>query len=277
MSASVIDKAGYKARNGFPWQPVRCFHLKAAGRSGAHARLKLAGEEDEKETVSRAIGTTVAKLLEGRTDVVVYPGAVRRGKEWEKFEAEHEEGTRIVLAKEYATSMSIAEALLGDKDAAPLVTARGVRKEETLLFDHLGRACRSTPDFASRSGSWYAELKTTKNASPDWFQFEAERMGYHVQMAMERLALRAHGKNPKHAYLIAVDNCKPWNVCVLDVEEDSLAYGEKQLHLWLERIVAWEAAGQWPGYVQAVTPFKIGRPHVELDWDEDDAGDEATP
>jgi hypothetical protein len=280
VSASVVDKTGYLAKHGFPWQPARCFHLKEIGRSPAHGRLSLAGEEDEKESASRALGSTVHALLEGRTDIVVYPGAVRRGKEWDKFKAEHEDGARIVLAKERDCAMSIADALLGNRDAARLINAPRVRREETIIFDHLGRRCRATPDFAARSYAWFAELKTTRCADPDRFRYDARRFAYHVQVAMQRLAIRAtEGKNKaKKAFIIAVETAPPWPVSVMEVEEDSLLAGEKQMHLWLERLLGCEAAGHWPGYVQSVVPLRIVDPEFEPEWDdEDDAADEATP
>lgn len=277
MSASVVRQSDYEKRNGFAMQPVRCHHLKAIGRSPAHGYLSLSGEgDDEGESAAISLGTTVHALLQGKTDIVVYPGPVRRGKEWEKFKALNA-GARIVLQQERDQAMGMAEALVGNKDAARLLTASRVRREETILFDHLGRACRSTPDLASRSWSWFADLKTTRCADPDRFRWDALRMHYHVQVAMQRLAIRAKGGNPKEAFIIAVESAKPWPVSVMLVDEDSLIAGEKQMHLWLERLIGCEAAGFWPGYVQSVVPLNIVERHEELQWDEDDAGDEATP
>jgi len=277
MSASLVRQSDYELRNGFPKQPVRCFHLKAMGRSPAHGHLSLSGEEDDgEESASISLGTTVHALIQGKTDLVVYPGAVRRGKEWEAFKAKNK-GVRIVLQKERDMAMAMGEALLGNKDAARLLTASRVRREETIFFNHLGRDCRATPDIAARSWSWFADLKTTRCADPDRFRFDARKLHYHVQIAMQRLALRSLGGKPKEAFIIAVESAAPWPVTVMEVDEDSMLAGEKQMHLWLERLIGCEAAGEWPGYVQTVVPLNIVERHEELEWDEDDAGAEANP
>jgi hypothetical protein len=147
-----------------------------------------------------------------------------------------------------------------------------------MLFDYLGRQCRATPDLASEKLTWSAELKTTRCADPDQFKWDALRLGYHVQKAMQRMAMRANGGKPKEHFIIAAETAKPWPISVLLVEEESLDLGERQMRLWTERLLACEASGIWPPYVQTVVPFKIGEGHTQLEWDGDeDAGDEATP
>jgi hypothetical protein len=273
MSASIVDKAAYEAKHGFPWQPLRCFHAKAAGRSASHARLALAEEgDDEGESASISLGTTVHALLQGAQDILIYPGTTRRGKDWEAFKAAHP-GARIVLTKERDTAMHIADALAANDDAHRLLTARKVRREETLLFDYLGRQCRATPDLCADNRAWFAELKTTRNADPDKFAWDARKLGYHVQVAMQRLAIRANGGKPKRAIIIAAESAPPWPVTVFELDEETLLAGEKQLRLWVERILGCEASGFWPGYVQSVVPLRMAEAPLELVY----AGDEATP
>lgn len=275
MSATIVDKAAYLAKHGFPWQPLRCFHAKAAGRSAAHARLALAEEGEEEETAALSLGTTVHALFQGVQDILIYPGATRRGRDWEAFKAAHK-GARIVLAKERDTAMRIADALAANDDAARLLGARKVRREETLLFDYCGRQCRATPDLCADNRAWFAELKTTRNADPDKFAWDARKLGYHVQVAMQRLAVRANGGKPKRAIIIAAESAPPWPVTVFEVDEDTLVAGEKQLRLWVERILGCEASGFWPGYVQTVVPLKMAEAPLELTYAGDD-GAEASP
>lgn len=263
MSASIHDAAAYEQRNGFPLQPVRCHHLKAVGRSPAHARLSLGGAEDAEESAAQSLGSTVHALIEGRKDVVVYPGGSRRGKEWEAFALTHQ-GKRIVLAKEMEAASAMAEAIVGDPKAARLVCEPRVQREQSLYFDYLGRACRATPDLRARRSGWFAELKTTRCADPERFRWDALRLSYHVQVAMQLEAIRANGGKPKAAFIIAVESAPPWPVTVMRVTEDSLERGARQLRLWMERLLACEASGAWPGYCQSVVDLQIGEKDIEL-------------
>ena len=279
MSASIFDPSAYEGRNGFAPQPIRCHHLKALGLAPIFAKTALSGVEDD-PTAEMSLGTTVHGIIQGRKDILVYRGAVRRGKEWEAFREKYPTA-HIVLDKEMKTAEGMAAALLAHKDAAQLLKARGVKREETIIFDYLGRICRATPDLRAgpKAHSWVAELKTTKCAKPELFRRDAERLGYHVQLAMQSEAIRqATGAAPKDHYIIAIDNrpSPPWPIVVNRVDEDSIERGHRQFRLWMEQLLVCEASGYWPGYAEDVVPLKIGEAPLGLTY-ADDAADEATP
>lgn len=270
----------YIERNGIPMVPVRHSHLVACGRSPAHAKHAIeTGAEDEDETTSMSLGTTVHNLvytnfgrLPGGPKVLVYPGAVRRGKEWEAFKAEHE-GAHIITGAEMDKAKEMARALIENKLARRLIRQRGVIREQTIMFEMLGRACRSTPDLRAGDGSWVAEIKTTRNGDPQRFKWDALKMGYHAQLAMQLEAVRAQKFNPRKAFIITVESEAPWVVTVMEMTERALDQGARQLRLWLEQFIACEQTGHWPGYCQSVVRLDLGAPELELDFE----GEPAAP
>ena len=68
--------------------PVRFSHLRAYGRSAMHGHHARTQPEQE-PTAAMQLGSAVHALVLGNKPVVAYPGAVRRGKEWEAFAAAH--------------------------------------------------------------------------------------------------------------------------------------------------------------------------------------------
>lgn len=270
----IAAMSEYEVRNGFPEQPVRCHHLKALGRSPAHAKLCLRGVET-KPTPEMVIGSAVHAIIEGRKDVVVFQGKTRQGADWEKFKEKHGGGL-IVSKKEWATAEGIAAALLADPESRPLVKARGVKREETIIFDLNGRKCRATADLLLPK-KWPAEIKTGKCSDPEVFKWDAARRGYHVQQWLQVEAMKAKYGACETAWIIAVDNTPPYNVSVIERSEEWAELGERQGRLWLERFMVCEKAGFWPGYVQT----KVKMPPLKRQYDdpedenEDDAQDEA--
>jgi hypothetical protein len=278
MSATIVDPGAYEARNGFPMQPVRCHHLKALGKAPAYAHLALSEVEDEDDDESAAIslGKTVHAIIQGRKDILVYRGKVRRGKEWDEFRAQYPTA-RIVLDKEMKAAESMAASLLADKDACQYIKARGVKREKTMLFDYLGRECRSTPDLAAANGSWVADLKTTRCSKPSLFVHDARRLSYHVQLAMQGEAIRAkRGAYPEEHIIIAVESSGKFLTTVMRVDEESLLEGRKLMRLWMEQLLACEASGSWPGYAESIVLLSIAAPPLELTYAEEPPADEAT-
>ena len=68
--------------------PIRCHHIRAAQRSPAHyLHTRLHGDDGDSPTRAMQRGSGLHELLSGRRQVVLYPGAVRRGEEYEAFVA----------------------------------------------------------------------------------------------------------------------------------------------------------------------------------------------
>ena len=229
--------------------PVRFSILKAYGRSpahGLHARM-----EEMKQTRSMQIGTAVDALIFGHRKVCGYPGAVRRGKEFDAFVADHPD-TEILTMTDYDKAFFIADAVLNCEAAKPWLAGA---KQETLLFEYNGLDCRATPDV--RGDGFLTELKTSQTSDPVRFLWHALRMQYHVQLWMQQIACEMHGyKVPRHM-IVCCENTAPYPVTVFEIQDRAKDVAARTLALWAERLKTCEQSRQWPGYSQAIVPLDV--------------------
>ena len=228
--------------------PLRFSILKLMGRSPAHARYALdmaaKGEEAWEQTPSMRTGGLVHKVFLGQPLPVVYPGPVRRGGEWEAFKSANA-GREIVKQSELDAVVEIATALGAHAEARDLLTGT---IEKTVLFELAGRTCRATPD-AFLPGAHLTDLKTTRDANPRWFPYQAMKLAYHGQLAFYRDGLeRAGFEPPKELRLIAIETAPPYAVCVYGVTPRAEEFGRRVYRAWFEQFMVCEASDDWPGY-----------------------------
>ncbi len=233
--------------------PFRFSHLKAYGRSpmhGHHARLN-----ETKQTGAMQRGTAVDALIYGTRKVAGYPGAVRRGKEYDAFVAENPD-TEILTAAEYVKATRMADAVRQSKVAEPYM--KGVY-QETLLFRWMGMDCRVTPD--CRGSDFITELKTASSSDPSRFIWHARKMCYHAQLRFQEYGCESLEMAVRDHWIVCVESDDPHPVTVFHLEPEAREEGEKLLALWGERAKSCEASGQFPPYVQTPVP---------LEWPKDD-------
>jgi hypothetical protein len=238
--------------------PVRFHHLRAVGRSAAHGKWSLEGNEED-ETYPMEGGRALHGYVLCGEKVLCFD-TPRRGKAWEQFEAENP-GAYILSPAIYDKTMRMAEAIARHPGARDLL--EGVR-EQSILFDYLGLRCQSTPDV--RGPRRIVELKTTKDSSIFGFRRQIERRHYHCQMAFQAEAVVASKLGPQpDAFVVAVESAEPHVVTLFRLTPGTIDYGSRLVRLWAERLVACMAAGIWPGYAQSVVDVELGEPEeVEL-------------
>ncbi len=227
--------------------PVRFSHLRAYGRSPAHGRhARLAAKSDPSYAMER--GTAVHAILFEKKKVIGYPGATRRGKEYEAFAAAHPDH-EILTMTEYEKASRMADAVRACKLAEPLLN--GIR-EDTLLFKWMGLECRTTPDV--RGPDFLTELKTASTSDPARFLWHARRMHYHAQLRFQDFGCEKLHRIRDH-WIVCVESEAPHPVTVFHVEPEALEEGEKLLMLWAERLKNCEASGAFPPYVECAVPL----------------------
>lgn len=206
-------------------------------------------------------GTAVHALLFGTREVIGYAG-VRRGKNWDAFEAEHAR-CEILPMKEYDRAQRMAEAVRAS-GLAMEVLAGDV--EKTLLFRWMGMQCRATPDV--RGANYLTELKTSAYGSPERFRWHALRMGYHAQMRMQCLPCG----QMMDCNVVVVESSEPHVVTVFRWTQRAMEVGYKLITLWMERLRTCEHSQQWPGYAQSIVDLDVPE-ELALEYGDDDAGD----
>lgn len=249
---------------------ARFSHLKAMGKSAAHCRYSMLN--DWEPTLSMRIGRGAHSLLLGGPGVIECR-ARRNTKDW-KAVADANPGAIILNRTEYHKAVAINAAVRADPRASRVLFQPETKYEETIHFEYLGRKCRATPD--ARTHRHLVDLKTTRNAAPDKFQWDATRMGYHGQLAMYREAMfQANGFYPASCYIVAVETTPPYLVSVHELTPGALDIGLRLCKTWMEKLLACEQSGSWPGYVETVVPWEVADLELNLTFaDDDESGDD---
>lgn len=235
-------------------EPVRFSNLKRMAQSPAHYLCAVARSNAAMER-----GSAVHSLVLGGPRVICFSGKVRRGAEWEKFRASNPDAI-ILTETEHAKAIDMAAAVMSNPVA--MSALEGIREKE-VNWSFLGRACQSHIDVIG--GSYVTELKTCAVGQPDRFGYNALKYGYHAQLAFYMEAVREAGLgNPSEAYIVAVESYAPYVVTTLKLTERALEHGARLYRLWFERLLACEAAGEFPGYCNSIVPLDAPEDDVEL-------------
>jgi hypothetical protein len=249
------------AETGALMNPYRFSHLRAFGRSpmhGLHARTA----DEKAPTTAMQRGSGVHAILSGKKKVIGYPGAVRRGKEYEAFVAAHQDH-EILTAAEYDKASRMADAIRACKVAEPYLL--GVW-EETLLFRWMGLECRATPDV--RGVDFVTEIKTAQTSDPYKFIWHARRMQYHAQLRFQEFGCEKHHVRIRDHWIVCVESEAPHPVTVFHLEPEAREEGEKLLILWAERARACDSAGHYPPYIDCAVPLVWPKDDFDLEYEE---------
>jgi hypothetical protein len=223
--------------------PVRFHRLRKMGMSPAHYLAALRAQDKSTEAQKR--GSLVHALALGQP-TVTWPGKVRRGKQWDAFQAEHA-GKLIASVREHNEASPIIAALRSNPHATELLS--GTPEVET-DWNIQGRRCEGRIDVIAQGR--IAELKTTRCAHPDAFMRQARYLNYHAQ-----LAWYADGVGVNVAHIVAVESVEPYAVSVFRLSDRTLDEGRRIYRAWFEKLMVCEATNEWPGYVQSVVDFDV--------------------
>ncbi len=183
-----------------------------------------------------------------RDQYVVYPGAVRRGKEWDSFAASNAD-REILKADEHARCLAIAAAVHRHPIAAELLSSGVAESAIEWTDSETGLELKARPDFVSdASRGACVELKTAADISPRKFAASVAGYFYHVQLAWYLAGLAATGRTSiTRGVIIAVESAAPHDVAVYELGEDALYRGQVQMRDWLKLLVECKRTGLWPG------------------------------
>lgn len=242
--------------------PVRFSKLKLIALSPAHY---LAAIRRVTQVLER--GLSVHSILLGGQRIVAYPGPVRRGKVYDAFCAENPDAL-VVNRNDYDKAMGMVESVRRNRQAMELLEGQ---RELEVDWTYLGRKCQSHVDVVGPGARWVTELKTAVSSEPGRFAWQAHKLAYFGQVAFYLEAIREAGLGePTDAYFVAVENKEPYVVSVMRAADDALEMGRRTVRLWMEQLLACEAADQWPGYVQGIVDLHAPSNDIEFTF-----GDEA--
>ncbi len=207
------------------------------------------------QTPAMQMGSFVhAVVLEDRRDFVVQPAMIEDENgvsiKWDGRKTICKLWTEaqiksIITQGESDKIEAMARACVFDPLASKLL---GAGKAEVSLFalDPDGRAFKARPDWVG--ADYFADIKTTIDASTDAFSKEIHSRRYHVQAALYLQVARWLGMPQTKFYFIAVQKSNPPRINVRELHESALDLGACELGDDLELLRECEASGNWFGY-----------------------------
>ncbi len=250
--------------------PVRFSNLKHIARSPMHYHDAVTRGRDDKPWLRGGRG--LHAVLFG-TPYVVFNGAARRGKEWERFceeqwfvgDAVAQQTHEVILAKELPLYELQAESIREELRRQGLSHLLEGDIEKRIEWEWLGRKCAGTPDVVG--DGHVVDVKTTCNADPRRFVWDARKFSYAEQVTWYDFARSRCNRDvatgaeiqirKKELFIIAVEKTPPCPVVIWRVTDAKRLEAEKTLRLWFEQLLACEASDQWPGYVQCVQDLDV--------------------
>jgi exodeoxyribonuclease VIII len=194
--------------------------------------------------LGRAVHAAVLEPEAFERRYVVYDGAVRRGRTWEAFEADHA-GQEILIAGEMEAARGCAAAVLAHP-VAQRYLGDGLREETFCWKDKdTGVPCKGCADLISDR---LLELKTARDVDPWRFGAQFARLLYGGQLAWYLDGARTAGHPlPLGPVVIAVQPEPPWDVAVYLVPEQVVEAGRALYRRLLDALKGCVESGRWPG------------------------------
>jgi hypothetical protein len=237
-------RAAYHDRDG----AINATAIKAGAKSMLAMRLAMAGASAE-PTPAMQRGTLIhlATLQPSLWDeqVAIWPGGRRTGAAFDEFTSTHA-GKAILKPEDAEEIHRVAKAVLGNPLAADLIGQSIVEAEQRWSGEGYGRAKALLDMIERKTGSFIADLKTCSDLSAFNRQFFSG-LRYDLQLAWY---WRALDRKPA-VYVVAVETSPPYDVAVWQVPQPVLQHALAKAERIARHYRECEAAGNFPGLVDA--------------------------
>jgi hypothetical protein len=226
--------------------------LKSLRRSPAHMKQQ---QDDPKESESMALGSLFhCQTLEPSEFSDRYVRVSKIDKRTKEYREAAATGLIVVDDEACRTAYQMACSAKDHSKAGKLLNAAEFF-EGAVLFEIDGIPCKAKIDFFAHGR--VCDLKSTRDASPESFQKDFVKFGYHVQGAFYRRAARAAGLDCSGFVIVATENSEPHLTAVYELSENALRLGDQIINRLLP--VWWECRQTqvYPGYPEVVTVLDL--------------------
>lgn len=203
------------------------------------------------------------------TDVAIWTGGRRAGKEWSDFK-DNNEGKLLVKEATYNEAM---EALL------PLISLAEFREhtlkgaaEVAVFGEYKGMKLRGQLDWISEDKASHWDLKTSRNICPEPFGRQFFSLKYDLKMAFYRELLRQNGLDLEKHCIAAISNQKPWEAVLIEIPEEVLDRAWEKMKTLLDVIRECAENNLWPGaglgeaWSDLVIPYYAMTEQDQVNW-----------
>jgi hypothetical protein len=190
----------------------------------------------------------------------------KSGKEFKSFESEAWEAHAEVLSSEgrysVAAAMKAAKAVIREPLVKRLISAG---QPEITVFDVEGSVqCRGRLDWVSTAENCIVDLKTAKAVDARSFGRDFYGYFYDVKLGLYRRWLSRVSGKPWRVEVMCVENCEPYDVTVVPIDDAVLDRGADKGLKVIEMVEDCIKTDQWPG-VAGGKPYYLDTPVWEMD------------
>jgi PDDEXK-like domain of unknown function (DUF3799) len=230
--------------------------LKQIGKSPAHYRYAM--QQERAMSREMRVGDAADAIVFGHKRIVVYPGKVRHGKEWDAFREKHADAS-IVNDSEFEEAEGAATALINSKAARDFTGGwRLDTFQIPLEGEVLGIPVKTRGvDMLDRGFGRLIDVKCTHSTEPRMFSRHAWSMDWHTQLELYADLAGQNGIEVGRVGLVGVEASPPHVVTVLYIPDDVRQQARKRLRGLFERLKSCLDANAWPGYAQDAVPMDL--------------------
>lgn len=263
--------ADYRAIKAMNWSTLK--HGLRSMLALHHAMTTTDSDDTASRQLLRAAHLTVLEPDSYDANVVVYPGAVRRGKEWETFKAEHADRTILNQTEfvqrqaDHEKLLRIRDAVMSNPDVARLIN--GAKTEQTIQWTDpaTGVPCKGRLDVLGPD--YIADLKGDASVEDRVFARRVGQLCYYGQAAWYQAGVEVRTGRTLPFYAIVYEAKAPHDSAVYEMDKDWLNPGRDLCARLLEQYAACVASGVWPRRYSGVQALPTPPPHINPDVDDD--------
>jgi len=228
--------------------------LKKLRRSPAHLRYSMDHPQPDTEALAfgRLLHSMILEPDQVESQYVFAPKLDKRTKEGKAaWEALQSDGRQVVSVEDRDKAAAMVAALRNDSGIASILWDCEGSNELTYLWSDDGLDCRARIDRVCewRGMRCFVDYKTTQDASPDGFPYEARRHGYGIQCAHYLNGDRALTDAERPTFIfIAQEKEPPYMPALAVVEDEFVELHEPIVRGLVEQYRVCLSDNYWPGY-----------------------------
>jgi hypothetical protein len=225
-------------------------------RSPAHYRayLRKAFEPSDAQLIGTAVHQRLLEPEVFAQNHILGPEVEdRRSKVWKDFVAANPD-RQVWRAKDWERINRTADNIANHPRVKPLLVGAKIEQSIFWIDAETGVPCRCRPDILFADGLC-PDIKTTKDASPESFQYAIRDYSYHMRLAFYIDGIAAVlGLKQDTGILIAAEKEDPYAVVPYVLEPDAkyrvdpIEQGRKEYRELLKRYAECERTNSWPSY-----------------------------
>ena len=205
---------------------INASSIKAGNKSMLHMRHEITRKTDEPTKAMQWGSLIHLRVLEPNlmaSEACIWDES-RRTKEFKAFKAEND-GKYIITTDESNQLDEIADSVNKHPEARMILDDS---QKERSIFWESARYGAGKARLDCLSGDFIADLKSTNAIEPWAFQWQAYKLGYHLQAGWYCEGVNAIDGHVPAFYVIAVESKPPYDVSVFEYDEEAIAIGREK-------------------------------------------------